>query len=154
MALLANITLPTLTQSQTAMLEAAISKEDIVEAISCLSPSKVPGSNGLPLEFYTTYSETLVPKLHELFTYIFQSGSLPKSMSEAFIVLIPKPGKNLELPGSYRPISLLQLDIKILAKVLALRLNKVILTLIHPDKTTQIIHPEQKTQHLICADYI
>lgn len=56
-------------------------------------------------------------------------------MSETYVVLIPKHGKNPELPESYRPISLLQLDIKILAKFLALRLNKVILTLIHPDQT-------------------
>lgn len=56
-------------------------------------------------------------------------------MEEAYIVLILKPGKNLEFPESYRPISLLQLDIKILAKILAIRLNTVILTLIHPDQT-------------------
>lgn len=74
------------------------------------------------------------PWSHELFSHIFKSGSLPSSMNKAYIVLIPKPGKNLELPESYRPISLLQLDIKILAKILAVRLNKVILTLIHPDQ--------------------
>lgn len=90
--------------------------------------------DGLPLEFYTTDSDILVPRLHKLFSYIFKTGSQPKSTSEAYIVLIPKPGKNLELPESYRPISLLQIDIKILAKILALRL-KVILTLIHPDQT-------------------
>lgn len=50
-------------------------------------------------------------------------------MKEASIALISKPGKDPSLPESYRPISLLQLDIKILAKVLALRLNNVILTL-------------------------
>lgn len=98
--LLAEIAVPTLSQSQTKMLEAPISKEDIVEAMSYLNPSKAPGSDGLPLEFYTTYSETLVPKLYKLFSHIFITGSLPKSMSEAFIVLIPKPGKNLEFPES------------------------------------------------------
>lgn len=56
-------------------------------------------------------------------------------MGEALIVLIPKPGKDLHFPESYRPISLLQLDVKILAKISALRLNKVILSLIHPDQT-------------------
>lgn len=47
---------------------------------------------------------------------------------------LPKPGKDLRLPESYRPISLLQVDVKILAKVLANRLNKVMLSLIHGDQ--------------------
>lgn len=132
---LSNVNLPQLTPTQIEMLEASITKDDIAEAMSHLAPSKAPGSDGLSLEFYTTYNEILVPKLYELFMHIFKSGSLPKSMSEAFIVLIPKPGKDPSLPESYRPISLLQLVIKILAKVLAFRLNKVILSLIHPDQT-------------------
>lgn len=55
-------------------------------------------------------------------------------MREATIVFIPKPEKDLGLPELYKPISLLQVDIKILAKVLALRLNQVILSLIHVDQ--------------------
>lgn len=49
-------------------------------------------------------------------------------------MLIPKSGKDLGLPESYRPFSLLQVDIKILAKILALRLNQVILSLMHEDQ--------------------
>lgn len=55
-------------------------------------------------------------------------------MGEALIVLIPKLGKDQLFSESYYPISLLQLDVKILAKILALHLNKVILDLIHPDQ--------------------
>lgn len=56
-------------------------------------------------------------------------------MREALIVLIPKPGKDPHRPESYRPISLLQVDIKILAKVLSIRLKQVILSLIHADQS-------------------
>lgn len=80
------------------------------------------------------YSEFLVPKLHN-FTTIFSTSSLPASMREASIVSIPKPGKDPHLPESYHPISLLQVDVKILAKVLATRLNTVILSLIHEDQS-------------------
>lgn len=55
-------------------------------------------------------------------------------MREALVVLIPKPGKDPSLPESYPPFSLLQLNIKILAKIISLRLNKVILNLVHPDQ--------------------
>lgn len=62
---------------------------------------------------------------------MFDLATLPSSMGEALIVLIQKPGKDPILPESYCPISLLQLDVKILA----LQLNKVILSLIHSDQT-------------------
>lgn len=66
---------------------------------------------------------------------MFESGILPDSMNEALIVLIPKPGKDPLYLELYRPISLLQSDIKILAKILALRLNKVVSSLVHSDQT-------------------
>lgn len=55
------------------------------------------------------------------------------SMSRALVVRLLKPGKDPLDPGSYRPISLLQSDVKLLAKVLALRLNEVISS-VHQDQ--------------------
>lgn len=55
-------------------------------------------------------------------------------MREFVIVVIPKPGKDPSLCSSYRPISLLNVDAKLLARILANRLNTVITTLIHPDQ--------------------
>lgn len=57
--------------------------------------------------------------------------TLLTSMAEAIIVVIPKPGKYPKLCTSYCPISLLTAD----AKILARRLNEVILTLIHEHQT-------------------
>lgn len=62
-------------------------------------------------------------------------GHLPAFMREAVVVLIPKPGKDPSLPSSYRPISLLPVDIKLLAKVLATRLSTVITEVIREDQT-------------------
>lgn len=69
-------------------------------------------------------------------------------MSEAQIVVIPKSGKDPKYPEAYRPISLLQVDIKILAKILASPLNQVILSLIHPDQTGFM--PGKNTAMNIC----
>lgn len=65
---------------------------------------------------------------------MFEQLEMPQSMRDATIVLIPKPGKDPGYPESYRPISLLQTDIKILPKILSKRLNQVILSLIHTDQ--------------------
>lgn len=52
---------------------------------------------------------------------------------EAKIILLQKPGKDLKYLQTYRPISLLNCDYKILARVLAIRLNRVLSMYIHPD---------------------
>ncbi len=56
-------------------------------------------------------------------------------LSEAVITFIPKKGKDPEEVGGYRPISLLNVDQKILANVLANRLNRYMSTLVHLDQT-------------------
>lgn len=62
-------------------------------------------------------------------------GKLPHSMKEAIIVLLPIPDKDPTSPGSYRPISLLTADIKLLAKVKATRLSRVITDVVHDDQS-------------------
>lgn len=56
-------------------------------------------------------------------------------MSESVVVLVPKSGKDPEEYASYRPISLINMDAKILAKILANRLSKVLGDVIHVDQT-------------------
>lgn len=73
-------------------------------------------------------------------------------MLRASIVFLLKPGKDPLDLGSYRPISLLQSDIKILAKVLALRLNKAISTIIHADQAGFM--PQKSTVINLCRLYL
>jgi len=56
----------------------------------------------------------------------FATGALPPSLMEANISLVLKKGKSSEECSSYRPISVLNLDLKLLTKILAIRLEKVI----------------------------
>lgn len=70
-----------------------------------------------------------------MFSQSLKIGSLPPMLNEAVITRIPKKGKDPEEVGGYRPISLLNVDQKILAKVLANRLNRYLSTLVHPDQT-------------------
>lgn len=62
-------------------------------------------------------------------------GHLPDSMQEAIIVVLHKPGNDKLLPNSYHPISLLNLDAKLLARVLDTKLSKVIGRLVHRDQS-------------------
>lgn len=86
------------------------------------------------LVWYQVYIDLLAPYLIKLYTGAMKDGRLPFSMVEVLIVVLPKPGKDKLLFSFYRPISLLTCDIKVLAKLLSLRLNRVILSVVHPDQ--------------------
>lgn len=60
--------------------------------------------------------------------------ALVPDLNAAFITVIPKPDKNSEEVGNYKPISLINNDVKILTKILANRLNSFISSYIHKDQ--------------------
>lgn len=70
-----------------------------------------------------------------MFAHSKEVAKLPPSLYNANIALILKKDRDSLEMSSYRPISLLQMETKILSKVLANRLCKYIASLIHPDQT-------------------
>lgn len=70
-----------------------------------------------------------------MFIESFERGALPPTLNLAHISLILKKDKPPDLCTSYRPISLLGVDCKILSKLLARRLEGVLPTLVRPDQT-------------------
>ena len=87
--------------------------------------------DGLPSEFYKAYSDLLAPHLLAVYAEALEVGTLPPTLKEAVVLMFLKPA---DRPDFYRPLSLLNLATKILAKVIANRLKLLLRNLVLPDQ--------------------
>uniref|UniRef100_A0A671WUW6 Reverse transcriptase domain-containing protein n=1 Tax=Sparus aurata TaxID=8175 RepID=A0A671WUW6_SPAAU len=115
-------------------LEKELNLNDISNAITSMKGGKASGPDGLPIDIYKLFKAKLIAPLLDVYLESFEVGSLPVTLRSALITLILKPGKTPNERGSYRPISLLNSDAKIIAKALAMRLEKVLPAIIHEDQ--------------------
>ena len=142
---------PRLGAAEAASCEGVVTECEVRDALKQVGLNKSPGLDGLPYEVYLRMSHMFVPILTDMFNHWFAQGAIPGSVTKGVITLLKKCGRHVwEGLDDYRPITLLNTELKILAQVLANRLQLVISDLIGPEQTFAVMGRSIKDNlHLI-----
>ena len=115
------------------MLELPFSEAEVQATLMDLNGDKAPSPDGFTLAFWQNCWDFAKEEILDMFKEFYEQNLFLKSLNNTFLVLLPKKGGAEDL-GDFRPISLLGGLYKLLAKVLANRLKKVIGRVVSPDQ--------------------
>lgn len=119
-----------ITMEESAELNHPILLEETIAALKQLKMGKSPGPDGLTVSYYKSFTNVLFPYFTKAFNFLSSSPQANKDILKAHITLTLKPGKDTTMVSDYRPISLLNVNLKLYAKVLANRLLPLLSKLI------------------------
>jgi len=115
------------------LLESPFTNEEIDAVVKRLSAHKAPGPDGFNNEFIMKCWPIIAPDFYALCEGFQKGGINLQSINGSFITLLPKVDSPTGV-GDYRPISLLNCSMKIITKLLANRLQVVIMQLVHKNQ--------------------
>ena len=115
-------------------MEAEITIKELKDSLDEFENNKTPGCDGLTKEFYATFWNLLGPILLQTVQFCKEKKLLTQSQRRGVISLLHKKGKDPEQIENYRPISLLNVDYKIITKTLANRIQTKISKLVNADQ--------------------
>ena len=133
-----DLPVPTLSHELRQSGEGVISLEECTEVLNSFPLNKVPGNDGLPVEFYKMFWASIGKRLVECFNVSFEKGELSSSQKQAVITLIEKKDQDRCDLKNWRPISLLNVDAKIASKVIAERMKRLLPGIIHHNQSGYI----------------
>lgn len=131
---LQGVHLPSIDTASLHKLNAPITHQEVESVITSLSMHKSHVADGFSAEYYKAFNHLLTLELVKVFNIAASSGNFPREMLQAVIVTILKAGMDTSIPQNFRPILLLNLDLKIYAKILANRLKYITSSLIGLDQ--------------------
>ena len=119
-----------------ARLIAPITLQELKDAIFSLKNNRVPGPDGISIEFYKVMFDLIGEDLVNLFNIYMMNGRMSAKMKAGLIKLVPKhpPYNSME---NFRPISLINCDYKIFTKIISMRIQPILKEIIHETQFAQ-----------------
>ena len=124
-----------------------VTLEELEDIIMSFKNGKCPGIDGLSIEFY---KKTFGIIKHHLLNFINDSifgKQVPRKINTGIIKLLYKDGDRRDLKN-YRPITLMNVDLKIITKIFTRRLQPILSKVLHPDQFAQ---PGKQISDLNCV---
>lgn len=115
-------------------LRSALSLSELAEAVKIMKLRKSPSHDGVILEFYKIYWDLIGIDYLVMLSSGYLAGQLHPGMTQGLISLLHKGGEQRK-PTNWRPIMLLNISYKILAKALQMRLQPVLMEVISFDQS-------------------
>ena len=135
---LTNVSVPKLSEVQKGKCEEILTVGECFNTLKSFQKNKTPGNDGLTVEFYLAFWPILGKHSVNSFNYAHNYGELSNSQKQAVITLVEKKGKDKRLIKNWRPISLINVDTKIVSKALAKRLEHILPDLIHYNQNAYV----------------
>ena len=132
------VSIPQLTEDQSKDCEFLLSEKDLLLVLKSMPNNKSPGNDGLTKKFYEVFWDDLKTPLISSFESAFVKGELSNSQKQAVIKLIEKKDKDKRLIQNWRPIFLLNIDLRILSKALANRIKMYLPFIISSNQTAYV----------------
>ena len=136
--MLSRMDLKVLNQNEKELCKSYLTEEELYNALMEMNEDTSPGNDGLTVEFYKYFW------IDVKFTYIASviegklKGVMSTSQRQAIIKLIEKKDKDKLKVKNWRPISLLNVDLKIVSKALAKRIKEVLPSIISSEQTAYV----------------
>ena len=125
---------PSVTQHMNEALLEPFTGEEIWDALESIGDLKAPGADGMPSIFYKKFWALVGERVKQEVLAVLNGGPMPEGWNDTIVVLIPK-NNSPQMLKDFRPISLCNVLYKLISKVLANRLKKILPNIISPTQS-------------------
>ena len=132
---LSKLRIPKLSENQKQQCEGKITVQEYEAILKSFQENKSPGNDSIPIEFYEKCWTLISEPFLECINESFEKGEMSNTQKQAVITLTENKGKDRCFIENWRPISLLNVDAKIMSKVIAARIKNVLPNIIHHNQS-------------------
>ena len=124
-----------LSEEEKMSCEELLTIHECYESLEKMNNNRTPGNDGLTKEFYLYFWSILGEYMVKSFNHSFTTGHLSTTQKQVIVTLLEKTDNDVRLIENWRPISLLNVDVKICSKALSKRMLNLLPKLIHPNQS-------------------